>query len=143
MKCPACENQLTQIVAGSITVDACEGGCGGVWFDRFELEKVDEPHERAGEVLLNIEKNPQINVDEAKKRRCPRCMNVVMMRHFFSVKRQVLVDECPKCGGFWLDAGELAKIRNEFSSERAKEAAAEEYFSEIIQEYGMERKPEN
>ncbi|GEM_PF-5341603 len=30
MKCPACENQLTQIVAGSITVDACKGGCDGM-----------------------------------------------------------------------------------------------------------------
>lgn len=139
MKCPACENQLTQMVAGSITVDACEGSCGGVWFDRFELQKVDEPHESAGEVLLAIPKNEHIEVDENKKRRCPRCINVVMMRHFFSVKRQVLVDECPKCGGFWLDSGELAKIRSEFSSETAKEAAAEQYFSEILQEYGMER----
>ena len=30
-----------------------------------------------------------------------------MMRHFFSVKRQVEVDECPGCGGFRLDAGKM------------------------------------
>ena len=37
----------------------------------------------------------------------------------FSLQRQVLVDECPNCGGFWLDAGELADIREE--TQAAKE----------------------
>ena len=31
----------------------------------------------------------------------------------FSAKRRVEVDECPGCGGCWLDAGELEKIREE------------------------------
>jgi Zn-finger nucleic acid-binding protein len=34
-------------------------------------------------------------------------------RHFFSAKRRIEVDECPNCGGYWLDAGELAQIRAE------------------------------
>ena len=42
MKCPACGNELSQMVAGEITVDVCKGGCGGIWFDHFELQKVDE-----------------------------------------------------------------------------------------------------
>lgn len=131
MNCPACRNLLAQIAVGNLIVDACEGGCGGIWFDRFELQKVDEPEEVAGEVLLDVPRNPQIKVDLNQKRHCPKCENVVMMQHFFSVKKQVLVDECPKCGGFWLDAGELATIRREFSSEEARDKAAEEYFSEI------------
>ena len=49
MKCPACEKELQQITIETITLDVCEGGCGGIWFDNFELEKVDEPHESAGE----------------------------------------------------------------------------------------------
>ena len=36
------------------------------------------------------------------------------------------------CGGFWLDAGELAKIRSLFKTEQEREKAAEEYFSEIF-----------
>jgi len=39
--CPVCANILTT-TAGRITVDACEGGCGGIWFDRYELMRVDE-----------------------------------------------------------------------------------------------------
>jgi uncharacterized protein len=34
-------------------------------------------------------------------------------RHFFSAKRHVQVDQCPNCGGYWLDSGELADIRAE------------------------------
>ena len=44
---------------GGITVDACVGGCGGIWSDRYELMRVDESHdESAGEKLLHIERDP-------------------------------------------------------------------------------------
>ncbi len=132
MTCPACDHRLTQIVVGGITVDVCKGGCGGIWFDRFELQKVDEPHESAGEILLDIERDERIRVDHSKRRTCPRCKQIIMMRHFYSVRMQVEVDECPGCAGFWLDVGELAAIRKEFRSEAERRKAAEEYFSEIF-----------
>ena len=132
MKCPACENELSQMRAGDITVDVCKGGCGGIWFDRFELRKVDEPCESAGEVLLDITKNEKIVIDQTKTRRCPKCTGLIMMRHFFSVKKRVTVDECPGCGGYWLDVGELGMIRKEFNTEEERRRAAEAYFSEIF-----------
>ena len=49
MECPACGKQLQQMTAGDVTVDVCKGGCGGMWFDNYELKKFDEPHESAGE----------------------------------------------------------------------------------------------
>lgn len=131
MKCPACGNELTQMVAGGITVDACKGGCGGIWFDRFEPGKVDLPSQSAGEALLHIERSPAIKVDPSQRRKCPRC-NMIMMQHFFDVKRQVVVDECPKCAGIWLDAGELATIRSEYATEEERKQAAEKYFDEIF-----------
>ena len=54
------------------------------------------------------------------------------MRHFWSVKRGVTIDECPECGGIFLDAGELARIRNEFPTEGARHAAADAYFKEVV-----------
>ena len=54
------------------------------------------------------------------------------MRHFHSVKRGALVDECPRCAGFWLDAGELAAIRTEFATEKERKQAAQEYFAELL-----------
>ena len=122
MKCPACFNELTQLQVGSLVVDACQGGCGGIWFDAFELQQVDEETEPGGP-LLTIERDPQVVVDGSRKRECPRCAGIRLHRHFFSAKRRVEVDECPGCGGYWLDAGELAQIRAE-RSEAANEAAS-------------------
>ena len=62
MQCPACGNRMTEVKTGDITVDACTGGCGGLWFDHFELRKVDEPTQSAGESLLNIPQNPKVKV---------------------------------------------------------------------------------
>ena len=124
MKCPACFNELTQTQVGSLVVDVCEGGCGGVWFDAFELQRVDEETEAAGDHLLNIRRDERVQVDFGRKRECPRCAGVKLKRHFFSARRQVEVDECPNCGGgYWLDAGELAQIRLE-KSEPAQDAKA-------------------
>lgn len=54
-----------------------------------------------------------------KKVLCPKC-NVVMMNHFYSIKKETKIDECPLCGGIWLAGGKLAKIREEFVSEKSK-----------------------
>ena len=48
MKCPACSNEMTQVLIKDIALDVCEDGCGGIWFDWFELNRIDEPHEALG-----------------------------------------------------------------------------------------------
>jgi Zn-finger nucleic acid-binding protein len=113
MKCPACYNELVQKQVGNVSVDVCEGGCGGIWFDAFELQRVDEEQEPAGEHLLEVERDARITIDPTRKRPCPRCREIKLHRHFSSAKRKVEVDQCPNCGGYWLDAGELAMIRAE------------------------------
>jgi uncharacterized protein len=131
MKCPACANDLTSVKAAEITIDACLAGCGGIWFDNFELKKIDEPHEAAAALLLEIVPGTAAVVDSSQRRSCPKCSDVVMMRHFFSRRKQVEVDECPNCGGHWLDAGELARIRHEREVERAEQKLKEDYAAGI------------
>jgi uncharacterized protein len=118
--------------ARGITLDVCRGGCGGIWFDRYELMKVDEMREFAGTELLDIGRDRTLVVDHNKRLSCPKDLGVVMMRHFSSVKRRVTVDECPSCRGYWLDAGELAAIRSEFETEEERDRAAARYFSELF-----------
>ncbi len=132
MICPACGNSLTEMEAGNVTVDVCAGGCAGIWFDNFELEKVDEPNESAGEALLDVPRGKGVRVDHDKKRSCPKCDDIIMSRHFMSAKMEVAVDECPGCAGHWIDFGELALIRRGFSSEAERKAAADTYFDEIF-----------
>jgi uncharacterized protein len=113
MKCPACYNELSELQVGDLRVDVCHQGCGGIWFDAFELQRADEAADAEGEALLEIRRDESVKVDPLRKRDCPRCQGVKLHRHFFSARRRVQVDQCPNCGGYWLDAGELALIREE------------------------------
>jgi len=133
MNCPACDGNLHEITVSGVRVDLCKGGCGGIWFDAHELRKFDEPHEYAGETLLEAERDVSLKVDHSRRRTCPRCEQpAIMMRHFYSIKHEVEVDECPRCGGYWLDYGELADIRTQYQTQEEREKAAEEYFSDIM-----------
>jgi Zn-finger nucleic acid-binding protein len=123
---------LKEVEVKEITVDVCDNGCGGIWFDNYELNKVDEPHESMGEGLLELHKDEQMHVDHDKQRHCPKCETIPMMRHFFSVKHEVEVDECPQCGGYWLDHGELSWLRNLYTSEEERREAAAKYFTDIM-----------
>lgn len=132
MKCPACDTGMEEVIVEDIAVDVCKKGCGGLWFDRFELSKVDEPHESAGERLLEIRAKGTAAIDPSQRRMCPKCEGIVLMRHFFSARKEVEVDECPNCGGFWLDCGELGQIRSQYASEEERQIAAKEYFENIF-----------
>ena len=143
MDCPACKNPLQELKIGDVILDVCKGGCGGVWFDAFEFRKFDEPHEYKGGEHLEIPIDNTLVLDRSKRLSCPKCDNVVMMRHFFSVKKEVELDECPACGGFWLDAEELSKIHSLFSSEQERREAAEQHFSDVFDKEFSAIKAEN
>ena len=118
MKCPSCYNALQSQPVGRTTVDVCQGGCGGIWLDAFELGQVDGAAEAVDDLVLSIEIDPGLQVDASRKRECPRCAGVKLKKRFFSPRRLVEIDECPGCGGIWLDAGELEKIRAELEETR-------------------------
>ena len=132
MECPACKHQLSHILVDGIELDICHGGCGGIWFDTFEFKKFDDPHEESGTELLNIPIDPSIDVDHSERRRCPKCENITLMRHYYSVKQEVEIDDCANCAGVWLDAGELNNIRNQFDSDEERRAAAAAVFDELF-----------
>ena len=135
MKCPACFNELAPLQVGSVTVDVCQGGCGGIWFDTFELQRIEQEDDSATQWLMNVARDPLILLDPNRKRECPRCADVKLMRHFHSPKRRVEVDECPGCGGFWLDAGELARIRAEIENQRKLAQGQQPYLTSRVIRY--------
>jgi len=133
MKCPACGRDLAPKVIGDVTVDVCEGGCGGIWFDQHELQHFDSANEEAGLSLLNVDTDPAVVVDRGERRNCPKCTDhQIMMRHFYSTKHEVEVDECPACGGYWLDAGELRSIHAQFETDADREEATKVYFEGVF-----------
>lgn len=127
MNCPRCTNPMSQITAAGAIIDACHLGCGGLWFDQNEVKRFDEAVEDASD-LLSVETDPNTTVDLNDRVTCPACADQVMMRHFFTTNHEVEVDECPSCAGFWLDAGELARVRALFDTADESNTAAREHF---------------
>ena len=112
MQCPRCGNSLSTVQVGSLETDICKS-CAGIWFDRFELSRVDEAHELLGEFLLDeLIPLERVLVATSSRLKCPRDTDVVMMRRSFSPTQPIMIDECPACGGVWLDADELSAIRS-------------------------------
>jgi len=127
MNCPACSSVLTERTTGSLTVDICEDGCGGIFFDRFEIQQVDEAPEGAGEALLQWSNLGTTKTPNTSKRyQCPRC-DMIMMRSLFKPDIKVTVDTCPKCAGLWLDKGELNAIRDATGSDADRKKAAQRF----------------
>jgi Zn-finger nucleic acid-binding protein len=129
MNCPACGKLLSVVEVEPATVDVCKEGCGGIWFDRAELKKLDEAREGGGELLLEL--NQGKAVFRAERRRCPRCNpQHVLMTRLYHPTVHVQVEECPGCGGHFLDPGELGAIRSQAGSDIERKQAAGRIFQE-------------
>ena len=106
MKCPRCEHELELVNQSGVEVDACRRGCGGIWFDAFELEKMDQPDESAEWLLGEMPVDLTVSVDLEQKIDCPRCEGVRLMRQPYPNDHKIVIDRCPSCNGVWLDFGE-------------------------------------
>ncbi|UCC96213.1 MAG: zf-TFIIB domain-containing protein [Candidatus Omnitrophota bacterium] len=121
MKCPACQKVMTEQDFGGVKVDVCKDGCKGIWFDWLELRKLDEKNEGLGNALKEALNYPRVNDENRSRIKCPKC-NIPMHTHKYESSKEVNVDECYKCAGFFLDSGELKVIRDAFMSEEECEA---------------------
>ena len=98
---------------GSVLLDVCQDGCGGVWFDATELKKVSaEQHGRTGRIV-KVKSKLDLSVDPAPARQCPHCVGTTLERRLYSLGTGVEMDCCPQCAGIWLDHGELEVIQEE------------------------------
>jgi uncharacterized protein len=144
VRCPACERELQEIAVADVTVDVCEGGCGGIWFDRMELVRLGKAPGSDRAKLLEVGRDPAIEIDQERKRICPRCEEAMpMMRRLFSPTSSVAVDECPGCGGVWLDTGELGALGDQLDAAGEKRRAAQrELMEQVDQELAKARTKE-
>jgi Zn-finger nucleic acid-binding protein len=137
VRCPACELALDHVeVAPNLFLDVCHSGCQGIWFDNQELQAIDEPDEHPDASVVQLDASPDAASGPSgysgHKRPCPRCEGIKMRRFWFSWKQEVEVDQCGQCGGYWLDHGELTRVRSAYGSAEAREAAAERRAVELM-----------
>ena len=112
MKCPRCKSALERIDLGefggeyaAVVIDSCSE-CGGVWYDKGELDARDES------IWTDVEDlDFETRLSDGRRAICPRC-EVSLAPVSPSAAREVVIDRCPDCFGFWLDAGELESIQS-------------------------------
>ena len=127
MKCPVCLKEMIEQDFGSAKIDVCKDGCKGIWFDWSELSKLDEENEGLGNELKEALNYPRSNDENRGQIYCPKC-GIPLHIHKYRNSKEINIDECYKCGGFFLDSGELKVIRDSFMSEQE----CEEYAQKLI-----------
>lgn len=73
------------------------------YFARKEFEKKKKLADEQWQLISEKERE---DLKKLHYMRCPKCgMELIEIKY-----KDVEVDECPHCKGFWLDAGELEKL---------------------------------
>ena len=130
MNCPVCGKLMVEEDFGDVQVDVCKNGCKGIWFDWGELKRLDEKNEDLGRALDEALKSPRVNDEDRGPIKCPKC-SIAMHAHKYSSAKEVNVDECYSCGGFFLDSGELREIRDNYMSEEERDAYVQKLVNEM------------
>lgn len=119
INCPLCRNGMDAVVISGVEIDYCRRGCKGVWFDNYELVKLDEIHEGSGEDLKEILSAERVDDTRDQKLMCPKC-EVPLKRRKYRAGSDVDIDNCYSCNGIYLDSGELALIRKNYEDIQSK-----------------------
>ena len=114
MKCLRCADAELEVQARGegtdiVEIDVCPS-CGGIWLDNHELKKLDD------NFFVDVEAVAFESVEataEDAQLACPRCDDSPALSKVKPAQfGEVVVDTCPSCKGFWLDKGELDKMKD-------------------------------
>jgi Zn-finger nucleic acid-binding protein len=130
MNCPVCQKLMVEQDFGGVKVDICANGCKGIWFDWFELTKLDETNEGVGRALGEALRHPRVGDEARGEINCPKCGKRMQM-HQYQKSNQVNVDECYICGGFFLDSGELKTLRDTHMTEQEEQEYLDDLLADI------------
>ncbi|MCX6004499.1 MAG: zf-TFIIB domain-containing protein [Chloroflexi bacterium] len=109
MKCPSCKSTAIVIEYEKIELDYC-AGCGGLWFDKGELELLLDSIEQgtARKYVADMLAQPEAETRE-EKRKCPIC-NRAMKKTLIGGNAKIMIDACSLGHGLWFDGGELNQL---------------------------------
>ncbi len=104
LDCPKCwvamEKEEVEVLGPNIVIDICPK-CSGIWLDQGELNKMLRDRKLSDYLTKHI------GTQSKSKLVCPRCGWLMDIE----TAEDVDVDVCLKCGGAWLDHGELEKLK--------------------------------
>ncbi len=132
VQCPQDKNGLvTEKYEGDVVVDRCPA-CHGFWLDKDELESVQHTLEHDYSKQLSGLSVVADAYEMARQKmrpeiRCPKCQQSMHAQEY-AYCSQILVDCCGKCGGVWLDAGEIKALEQFFEREAGVGSGARKGF---------------
>lgn len=130
MICPNCSTEMDEVTVVGVSIDYCRNGCRGVFFDNFEIQKMDETHEGTEDpVLKEILAVPRADDARTHQLICPRCQ-IKMRTAQYSAGTGIHIDRCYSCNGVWLDAGELTAVRDNFRSAEVRKQIVDQITKE-------------
>jgi Zn-finger nucleic acid-binding protein len=112
VKCPRCSQDMDSVDIGEIRLDVCTS-CRGIWFDADELGRVvsmDAMTLSALPFYGDLQAAADDSAWEHPPAFCPRCSSALTAERL-DKDLSVIVDLCPNEHGFWLDQGELHRIK--------------------------------
>ena len=133
MQCPSCQNPLSEQSVAGLAVFACVGSCCGLWFPRRAVRRLSALPRAAGRALLALPRAEGVRLFRDPEHPCPRCQTTLLYRHGFIPRLETEIDQCAKCGGFWVDPGALARLNDPDLPEEKRQALARDYFEELFE----------
>ena len=110
MNCPRDGANLESQTIDGTRLDACPT-CAGLFLDHGELNQLTDP--TPGDIEFSTVDLDSFNHDDSyQATSCPRDQST-MRKVDFNVDTAIILDYCSTCRGFWLDGGELDRIRTE------------------------------
>lgn len=93
-----------------VEIDQCPK-CGGIWFDRGELNKIIKiPISELKRIFGDIKEKKSIKGTSSGPRLCPVC-GATMITYNYDYKSGIWLDACPRGHGIWLDGGEILLLK--------------------------------
>ena len=123
MKCPGCDNNLTEKSVGDVQVDEC-GQCKGIWFEDGELREAKDIAEPDTNWMdFEIWKHEDRFKSEPRNLACPKCSQNMVAVDYDNTG--VVINYCPQCKGSWLEKEEFRQIIEALNNEMANKPLAD------------------
>ncbi len=117
MKCPECLLEMTEVKTSShygnaVVLDQCNK-CGGLWLDELELYRAKLGVAQEIEKELDVQKLRKFTTFEHQSLFCPKDNSQLKLLRDYNFPKNIQVEICPKCRGFWFNYGEFSQFQNE------------------------------
>lgn len=129
MKCPNCKIEMREIKSKShydapVILDQCLQ-CGGLWFDALEMFTIKHGESKSLEDAIDVE---MVNVGKLKEQKVLKSDDFMCPRDGFKLEpfkdlnfpKEIKVESCYECGGFWLNRGEFSQFQDHIKNKKVE-----------------------